>query len=138
MEQRRLPGLATNYGTEKYYRWSQYDENSNLDVHHEHFKSIKGPSGDEDIKISSLGYGTYMGDPDDYTDFAMYDAIKQSVLSGGLNHIDTAPNYRYMKSERVVGKILNTLHCKYEVTRDQLHIATKAGYVPEDAETLTS
>jgi len=118
MESKRLSGLATSYGTEKYFRWSQYDEDSNLEVHHENFKSIKGPSGFEDIKISSIGIGTYMGDPDDMTDYALYDAIKQSVLGGGVNHIDTAPNYRYMKSERVVGKILNTLHCKYGITRD--------------------
>jgi aryl-alcohol dehydrogenase-like predicted oxidoreductase len=66
----------------------------------------------------------------------MYDAIKQSVLSGGINHIDTAPNYRYMKSERTIGKILTTLESKYNITRDQLFISTKAGYVPEDAENM--
>ncbi len=50
-----------------------------------------------------------MGDPDDKTDYQMYDSLKQSVLSGGINHIDTAPNYRYMKSERTVGKVLTSL-----------------------------
>ena len=68
----------------------------------------------------------------------MYDAIKSCVLSGGVNHIDTAPNYRYMKSERVIGKILTTLHSKYGVKRDELFIASKAGYVPEDGEALIS
>ena len=48
----------------------------------------------------------------------MYDAIKSSVLSGGLNHIDTAPNYRYMKSEETIGKILTTLDNKYGIMRD--------------------
>ena len=48
----------------------------------------------------------------------MYDAIKTSVLSGGVNHIDTAPNYRYMKSEKTIGKILTTLDNKYEVKRN--------------------
>ena len=74
-----------------------------------------------------------MGDPDHHTDFKMYDSIKQSVLSGAVNHIDTAPNYRYMKSERVVGKAVTTLHSKYDIQRDNLFITTKAGYVPEDA-----
>jgi len=83
-------------------------------VHYDNFKS----PFNSDLKISTLGYGTYMGDPDDLTDYLMYDAIKQSVLSGGLNHIDTAPNFRYMKSERTVGKILTTLDSKYGVTRD--------------------
>jgi hypothetical protein len=44
---------------------SQYDENSALEVHHEHFRHL----AEGDLKISSLGYGTYMGDPDDQTDF---------------------------------------------------------------------
>lgn len=82
-----------------------------------HYDNFKSPFN-SDLKISTLGYGTYMGDPDDLTDYLMYDAIKQSVLSGGLNHIDTAPNFRYMKSERTVGKILTTLDSKYGVTRD--------------------
>lgn len=58
------------------------------------------------------------------------------MLSGGVNHIDTAPNYRYMKSERTIGKILNVLDKKYDIRREQLFIASKAGYVPEDAEEL--
>ncbi len=70
------------------------------------------------LNISTIGYGSYMGNPDDLTDYKMYDAIKQSVLSGGINHIDTAPNYRYMKSERTIGKILTTLESKYNIKRD--------------------
>ena len=84
-----------------------------LDVHPGNFRTPFS----SDLKISSLGIGTYVGDPDDLTDFYMYDAIKQSVLSGGINHIDTAPNYRYMKSERTVGKILTTLENKYNIDR---------------------
>ena len=68
------------------------------------------------------------------TDYDLYDAIKQSVLSGGINHIDTAPNFRYMKSEKTIGKVLTTLESKYEITRDQLFVTSKAGYIPEDAE----
>lgn len=64
----------------------------------------------------------------------MYDAIKTSVLSGGLNHIDTAPNYRYMKSEKTVGRVLTTLDNKYGIAREQLFVTSKAGYVAEDAE----
>ena len=79
-----------------------------------------------------------MGDPDDQTDFQLYNAIKTSVLSGGVNHIDTAPNYRYMKSEKTVGKILTVLENKYDIKRDQLFVASKGGYVPENAEELIS
>ncbi len=90
------------------------------------------------LKISSLGIGTYVGEPDDITDYLLYDAIKTSVLSGGINHIDTAPNYRYTKSEKTVGRILTTLDNKYGITRDQLFVATKGGYIPEDAEKMIS
>ena len=90
------------------------------------------------LKITSVGIGTYMGDPDDHTDFDMYNAIKTSVLSGGVNHIDTAPNYRYMKSEKTVGKVLTVLEQKYDIRRDQLFVASKGGYVPEDADEMIS
>ena len=39
----------------------------------------------------------------------MFNAIVESVKSGGVNVIDTAINYRYMKSERVVGAALKYL-----------------------------
>jgi len=131
MESRRLEGHATAEGTERFYKRAM-NENSYdvLDVSHENFNS----PFDSEVKISSLGYGTYIGDPDDKTDFDVYDAIKQSVLSGGINHIDTAANYRYMKAEKTVGKILTTLESKYGVHRDQLFVTSKVGYVPEDAE----
>ena len=105
-------------------------DNVVLEVSHENFNS----PFDSEVKISSIGYGTYVGDPDDHTDFAVYDAIKQSVLSGGISHIDTAANYRYMKAEKTVGKILTTLESKYGINRDQLFVASKVGYIPEDAE----
>jgi len=130
-----LTGWATEQGTDKFYRMSQYGEIESLDVHHENFNSL---FQNEMIKISSVGIGTYMGEPDDVTDFKMYQAIKTAVLSGGINNIDTAPNYRYMKSERTVGKILNVLEHKYDIGRDQLFLASKGGYVPEDAVNLIS
>jgi len=43
-----------------------------------------------------------------------------------------------MKSERTLGKILSTLHSKYGVKRDEICIATKAGYIPEDGEKMIS
>jgi aryl-alcohol dehydrogenase-like predicted oxidoreductase len=130
----KLKGFATEAGTDAYYRRSQYDE-VNLEVHPTNFKN---PFESVGLKISSLGIGTYVGEPDDITDYLLYDAIKTSVLSGGINHIDTAPNYRYTKSEKTVGRILTTLDNKYGITRDQLFVATKGGYIPEDAEKMIS
>jgi len=105
-----------------------------MEVHPENFKS----PFNSNLRISSLGYGTYMGQPDDMTDWLMYDALKTSVLSGGINVIDTAPNYRYMKSERTVGKALTTLDQKYGIKRNELFIASKGGYIPEDGERMIS
>ena len=140
MERDRLKGCATVEGTDKFYRRSQNEPedpnainyNESLEVHHSNFRSPLNSM----LKISTLGYGSYTGNPDDMTDYKMYDAIKQCVLSGGINHIDTAPNYRYMKSERTIGKILTTLESKYNIPRTQIFISTKVGYVPEDAENM--
>ena len=54
--------------------------------------------------------------------------------------IDTAVNYRQQKGERCVGKALAELKglgyvgLNEMVTRDELVIATKAGFIPGDAE----
>jgi aryl-alcohol dehydrogenase-like predicted oxidoreductase len=131
MNQKRLKGHATMEGTDKFYRRAMNEnEVDAFEVHHENFRS---PFNSQ-LKISSLGIGSYVGDPCDLTDYDLYDAIKQSVLSGGINHIDTAPNFRYMKSEKTIGKILTTLESKYDISRDQLFVTSKAGYIPEDAE----
>lgn len=105
-----------------------------MDVSHAHFRT----PFKSDLRLTSLGYGSYVGDADDRTDYLMYDALKQSVLSGGINVVDTAPNYRYMKSERTIGKVLTTLHSKYGVKRNELFVSSKAGYVPEDGQKMIS
>ena len=90
------------------------NEIDNFEVHHENFRCVLN----SEVKVSTLGIGSYVGDPDDWTDYELYDAVKQSVLSGGINHIDTAPNFRYMKSEKTIGKAVNTLESKYGISRD--------------------
>jgi len=119
-----LDGYATEIGTDKYSKRNR-DE-----VVAEHFKKFYF----NDLTVSTIGLGTYIGPPDDITDFYMYNAVKHCVLSGGVNLIDTAINYRYMKSERAVGKALKTLCSKYDYDRSELIICSKVGYVPEDAE----
>ena len=131
MLHKRLKGFATKEGTERFYRRAMNENDmDSFEVHHENFRC---PFNSE-VKVTSLGIGSYMGEPDDLTDYDMYDAMKQSILSGSINHVDTAPNYRYVKSEKTIGKILTTLESKYEVSRDMLFVTSKAGYIPEDAE----
>ncbi len=78
-------------------------------------------------KLSELGIGTYLGELDAQTDQRYFETIKLGVELG-INVVDTAINYRYMKSERVIGRVAR------EVGRDKLFISTKGGYVPFDAD----
>lgn len=64
----------------------------------------------------------------------MFNAVIDSVTSGGVNIIDTAINYRYMKSERSIAAALKYLIENKSCERNQLFICSKAGYVPEDAD----
>lgn len=64
----------------------------------------------------------------------MYESVKAAIMSGAVNHIDTAPNYRYSKSEKTIGKALTTLCGKYDYKRSEFFIASKVGFIPEDVD----
>jgi hypothetical protein len=119
-----IKGFATSDATEK------YTKRNTEEIHKDHFRTLYN----ENIKVSSMGLGTYIGAPDDINDFYIYNAVKTCVLSGAINVIDTAINYRYMKSEKAIGRALNALVHKYNVDRQELLVCSKIGYVPEDAE----
>jgi aryl-alcohol dehydrogenase-like predicted oxidoreductase len=80
--------------------------------------------------LSNLGIGTYK--PEAYKEenyiFSYKDAIKKAV-NMGCNHIDTASNYRYTKSEQEIGEALAQLF-EEGVKREELVIATKGGFLP--------
>lgn len=117
-----IKGIATKDKTKF------YSQRNTENVHKSNFKETY-----EGLTISSLGLGSYVGKPDDLTDFYLYNSVKNSVLSGGINHIDTAINYRYMKSEKTIGKALQTLINKYKISREELIISSKVGFIPENA-----
>ncbi len=83
------------------------------------------------LVVSSIGLGTYLGDPDDTTD-AAYQAAIERALALGCNHLDTAVNYRFQRSERVVGRALAHAARHGAAHRAELVIATKGGFVPFD------
>ena len=87
----------------------------------------------ENLHLSNVGIGTYLGDPDSKTDELVKNAVKQSVLSG-VNVIDTAINYRAQKAERSVGKAISELIENENISRDQLFVSSKNGYVTNDAD----
>jgi aryl-alcohol dehydrogenase-like predicted oxidoreductase len=86
------------------------------------------------LHLSTVGLGTYLGLPDDQTDFDVYNAAKELLLSGGLNVVDTAINYRCQKAERAVGAALWTAINKYDLQRDEVFVCSKNGYIPDDAD----
>ena len=87
--------------------------------------------------LSSIGIGTYLGQPDAATDQA-YTATVIAAVEGGINVIDSAINYRFQRSERSIGAALIEL-ARRGFSREELVLCTKGGYltpdgsVPEDA-----
>lgn len=85
------------------------------------------------LHLSSIGMGTYLGDPTTEDDKAMEDAVYTSVRSGAVNVIDTSINYRAMKSEKSIGRALARLAGE-GIGRNQVFISTKNGYITNDGD----
>ena len=91
-----------------------------------HFREQQG------LLLSSLGIGTYLGEPDARTDQAYADSIVQAVESGA-NVVDSAINYRFQRSERSVGAALKEL-ARRGYAREELLICTKGGFLTPDGD----
>ncbi len=92
-----------------------------------HFREI--PSG---LAMSSIGIGTYLGEPDDATDRNYTESVVAAV-EGGINVIDTAINYRFQRSERSIGEALKHLALE-GYSRDEIVVCSKAGFLTPDGE----
>ena len=114
-----ISGFATSEGTKKFAQ--------NSGVNQTNFKEFAN------LSLSNVGIGTYLGDPDARTDELVTNAVKQSIISG-INVIDTAINYRSQKAERSVGKAVSELIQEEKISRDQIFLCTKNGYVTNDAD----
>jgi len=123
----RITGYATPEGTRGY---AERFEGKN-GIAQGHFRRPDEDNGDSLI-LSSLGVGTYLGDPDPKDDALMTRAIVDSVASGAVNVIDTAINYRYQCSERAVGKALVQLLQK-GFKRSEIFVSSKNGFISPDA-----
>lgn len=109
---------ATNSGTKA------YAERFRGRAAEGHFREVQG------LLLSSLGIGTYLGQPDERTDAAYASAIVAAVESG-INVVDAAINYRFQRSERSIGAALVQLEEK-GFAREQLILCTKAGFLTPD------
>lgn len=90
-----------------------------------HFREVDG------LWLSSIGLGTYLGHHDAATDQSYRTAIKRA-LELGCNVLDTAANYRFQRSERVIGEVLREGISSGQLARREVVIATKGGYLPFD------
>lgn len=120
----RIGGFATPAATAAFAARCQSD----LGVHASAY-SILAPAG---LTISSIGVGTYQGDIGPEHDKLVVEAIVEAVRNG-VNVIDTAVNYRLQQGERCVGQALRQL-LESGVSREELFVSTKAGFVPGDYE----
>src|SRR5439155_683146 len=82
------------------------------------------------LVLSSLGIGTYLGQPDEKTD-AGYTAAAVAAVENGINVIDAAINYRFQRSERSIGTAIRQLAAK-GFERDEIVVCTKGGYLTPD------
>lgn len=114
-----IPGSATEEGTRRYL---DRFEGRASDLH---FRQA-GP-----LWLSSIGLGTYLGDADEATDHR-YTAAITRALQLGLNVIDAAANYRFQRSERSIGAALEEATAAGIVSRDEVLVCTKGGYLPFD------
>lgn len=117
----RTPGRATAQGTLRYAARFQGRAAAG------HFREIPGG-----LVLSSIGIGTYLGDPDEPTDRAYASAVVAAV-EGGINVVDSAINYRLQRSERSIGAALKALAGK-GFLRDEIVLCTKAGFLTPDGE----
>lgn len=119
-----IPKFATSDGTSQYVQrfLKKFVEN--------HFRQT------QDLWLSSIGIGTYLGEANMPTDKSYTEAIT-SAVEQGCNVIDTAANYRFQRSERAIGEALKSLKRK-KYGRDEIVICTKGGYLPFDSEPPTN
>src|SRR5262249_41165649 len=113
-----MTGSATMDGT------SRYAEKLAGRAAQGHFRRAQG------LVVSSIGIGTYLGQPDERTDQGYTNSIVAAV-ENGINLIDAAINYRFQRSERSIGAALKEL-AKRRFSRDELVLCTKGGYLTPD------
>lgn len=97
-------------------------------------RAVGGHFRERDGKwLSSLGIGTYLGEPNAATD-ELYTGAVARALELGVNVIDTAINYRFQRSERSVGAALKAQVAAGKVARDEVVVATKGGFLTPDGD----
>jgi aryl-alcohol dehydrogenase-like predicted oxidoreductase len=123
-----LPGFATSEGTARYR--DRYPKLRDAG----HLRRPQAVPGVGELWLSSIGLGTYLGEPTAAVDAQYREAIA-TALRSGINLLDTAINYRHQRSERSIGVVLAELVAGGELRRDEVLVCTKAGFLAFDGET---
>ncbi|MFL6438038.1 MAG: aldo/keto reductase [Terriglobales bacterium] len=121
-----VPGHVSHSGT------ARFRDRFPVLAHAGHFRQPERVPHLSNTWISSIGMGTYLGEPDGITD-QRYTEAALAALANGVNLLDTAINYRFQRSERSIGAALKTAIDSGGVHRDQLLVCTKAGYLTYDS-----
>ena len=106
---------------------SKYKDRLSGKVAADHFRNTN------DWWMSSIGLGTYLGDPDPETDQLYEDAIITAVKLG-CNVIDAAINYRFQRSERTIANAIGKLISDGKVARNEIVLSTKGGFLSFDGD----
>jgi aryl-alcohol dehydrogenase-like predicted oxidoreductase len=114
-----IPGHATCEGTDRFRGRFEAKLPG-------HFRAIQG------LWLSSIGIGTYLGEPTAACDALYREAVTQAI-ENGINVIDTAVNYRHQRSERAIAQALIQVISSGQARRDEIVIATKGGFLSFDA-----
>jgi aryl-alcohol dehydrogenase-like predicted oxidoreductase len=115
-----IPGFATPEGTARF----RDRHASGLPGH---FRVSNG------LWLSSIGLGTYLGEPTTACDARYREAILRAV-DMGTNVLDSAVNYRHQRSERAIASALSAMIALGTLRRDEIFLATKGGFLTFDGE----
>src|SRR5512135_1212069 len=88
----------------------------------EHFRQSQG------LTLTSIGAGTYLGEPSDDVDHSYRQALAEAVRCG-CNVLDSAVSYRAQRSEIALGQAIADLLASGACARDELVVASKGGFV---------
>lgn len=116
-----IKGYANQQGTNLYLKKQTYEKSWCLT--------------NDRYSYSKLGLGTFIGDFSD-EDSRLFRASIKCALLNGVNFIDTAINYRGMRSERDIGIVITKLTEDKVIDRNQFIVSSKAGIIPGDGEIM--
>jgi aryl-alcohol dehydrogenase-like predicted oxidoreductase len=115
-----IPGFASEEGTARFR-----DRSSRRLPGH-----LRPTNG---LWVSSIGLGTYLGEPTASYDQLYLGAVMRAAELG-VNLFDSAINYRHQRSERTIGRAVAGMISGGSLRRDEVVLATKGGFLTFDAD----